>query len=334
MTSLKRSGILGIGAHVPEKVLSNDDLAHMVDTNDEWIVTRTGIRERRILSDGETVASLGAEAGKAAIENAGLKPEDIDLLIVCTYTPDRLCPSAACSVHAKLGLDTAPAFDVNAACTGFMYGLHIADNMVKAGAHRNVLVIGVEGQSRYVDYTDRATCILFGDGAGAVVVGAVEDGDDRGILCNYLATDSKGAELITLGCRARENGHIAQPQSPAIPTGEFLNMNGREVYKFAVRAVGQALDEALKRAGMTADQVDLLVPHQANIRIIDAAAERLGMPRERVVINIEKYGNTAAASIPLSLNEAVNSGRLKPGMTVALVGFGAGLTYGATLVKF
>ncbi len=330
MTLPTRSRILGLGATVPEQKLTNDDLAKMVDTNDEWIVTRTGIRERRIMREDEKLSVMTADACRKAVANSGLTIDDIDVLIVCTYTPERLCPSAACETQGELGMGTKPAFDINAACSGFMYGLQVADSMVRAGVYRHVLVVGAEAQSRYVDYTDRGTCILFGDGAGAVVVGPSDDGTETGVLSILLGADARGNELITIRNACPGLGE----KSPYKDTPPYIAMNGREVYKFAVRAVGEVLDNVLAQAGLTRDEVDLLIPHQANIRIIEAAAERLGLEKDRVVVNIERYGNTAAASIPLTLEEAATTGRLKSGMLAALVGFGGGFTYGACLIRW
>lgn len=302
----------------------------MVDTNDEWIHSRTGIRERRIMREDEKLSTLAADACRKAVASAGLAIGDIDLLVVCTYTPERLCPSAACEVQGELGMGTKPAFDVNAACSGFMYGLQIADSMVRAGTYRHVLVVGAEAQSRYVDYTDRGTCILFGDGAGAAVVGPAAEGEEAGILSILLGADATGNELITI----RNSCPGPGMKSPYKDIPPYIRMNGREVYKFAVRAVGEVLDNVLAQANLTREQVDLLIPHQANIRIIDGAADRLGLEKDRVVVNIERYGNTAAASIPLTLEEAVSTGRLKPGMLAALVGFGGGFTFGACLIRW
>lgn len=316
---------------VPDNVVTNDDLAKIVDTNDEWIFSRTGIRERRLLADGEKPSMLAKGAARDAIADAGLASTDIDCLIVCTYTADRLCPTTACVLQHELGMRHVPAFDLNAACSGFMYGIHVADAMIRAGVHRHVVVVGVEGQSRFVDWTDRTTCILFGDAAGAVVMGPVTDGSDRGFHSIHLGADGAGAEMITINY-----GGAAMPfDADKAKRGDYcIKMNGREVFKFAVRGVQTALDEGLRQAGMTHDDVDILIPHQANVRIIDTAAERLKLPKERVFVNIDRYGNTAAASIPLALCEAVRHGRLKRGQTAALVGFGGGFTYGSALLKF
>lgn len=321
---------------VPGRVVTNDDLARElaarnIETSDEWIFSRTGIRERRLLADGEKPSMLARGAATMAIADAGLAPTDIDCVIVCTYTADRLCPSTACVLQHQMGMRQVPAFDLNAACSGFIYGTHVADAMIRAGAHRHVLVVGVEGQTRFVDWNDRTTCILFGDAAGATVMGPITDGSDRGYHAVALAADGSGAEMITINY-----GGAAFPFSEErAKAGDYcIKMNGKEVFKFAVRGVATALDEGLRQAGMTHDQVDVLIPHQANVRIIDSAAERLKLPKERVFVNIDRYGNTAAASIPLALCEAVQHGRLKRGQVAALVGFGGGFTYGAALLKY
>ncbi|MCB2154602.1 ketoacyl-ACP synthase III [bacterium] len=327
-----RSGILGVGTGIPETILSNADLEKMVETSDEWITSRTGVRERRILAEGETNAQFGAEAVRNAVKNAGLTLDDIDLIISCTFTPDYTAPNAACMVHSNLGLkQQAPAFDLNGACSGFVYGLQVADSLVRTGVYRNIAVIGMEAITRGVDFTDRNTCVLFGDGAGAAIVGAMPEGSNRGILSTFCGADGQGHDLITLPASGS-----AEPINEERLRDKMhcLRMNGREVFKFAVRILGTAMDEAMKRADMTIDDIDLLIPHQANIRIMDAAVDRFGIPRDRVVCNVERFGNTSAASIPLALGEIVESGRLKEGMTVGLVAFGAGLTYAASIVRW
>jgi 3-oxoacyl-[acyl-carrier-protein] synthase-3 len=315
---------------VPDRVLTNDDLSRMVDTNNEWILTRTGIRERRVFSKDETTSEFAIKAAREAISDASLTPADIDMVIVCTYTSDRLCPSAACMVHRALGMKDSPAFDLNAACSGFMYGLQMADSLIRSRTYRRVLVIGAEGQSRFADYTDRTTCILFGDGAGAVVLGAVEDDSNRGILSCFLGADGAGAEMITLNASHPPNAARPEEHTTRDP---YIRMNGREVFKFAVRGVERALDLGLEQAGLPASAVDLLIPHQANDRIIEAAATRLNLTPDRVFKNIDRYGNTAAASIPMAFCEACKSGRLKPGQIGALVGFGGGFTFGCTIIR-
>ena len=330
MSDVQRTAILAVSSEIPTKVLSNDDLAEMVDTNDEWIVTRTGIRERRILSEDERLADFASAAGRKAIQKAGLSKDDIDLVIVSTFTPERLCPSISCEVQEQLDLGRTPAMDVNAACSGFVYGLHLAHGLISAGMHKNILLIGAEAHSRIVDFTDRSTCILFGDGASAVVVGTANNGS--GIYGSVLGADGKGKELITVN-PGEEPLDPSLSKNSATPR-QLLRMQGREVFRFAVNMVGEALDEVLAASGLQPTDVDLLVPHQANIRIIQAAAKRLSLPEEKVFVNIERYGNTAAASIPIALDEAEQSGRLKKGDTVVTVGFGAGFTYGATIFKW
>jgi 3-oxoacyl-[acyl-carrier-protein] synthase-3 len=332
VSQVPRAGILGVGMAVPDRILSNEDLTRMVETSDEWIVTRTGIRERRIMAPTETTSQFAVRAARAAMADAGVTPADIDMIIVCTYTADRLCPSAACVVHKELGFKDIPAFDLNAACSGFMYGLQMANALIRSGIHKRVLVVGAEGQSRFADYTDRTTCILFGDGAGAVVAGASEDDPERGILSCILGADGGGNEMITLNAAHPPGGPHLDGEYPV--RDPYIRMNGREVFKFAVRGIERALDLALAQAGLPASAVDLLIPHQANDRIIEAAATRLNLPPERVLKNIDRYGNTAAASIPIALCEAHQTGRLKRGQVAALVGFGGGFTFGSTIIRW
>jgi len=327
-----RSRVSGVGAALPSRVMTNEDFSKFLDTDDEWIASRTGIRERRVLAEGESEATLAAEAARAAMQRAGVGPGDIDFVIATTYSPTRLCPAVSSEVQALLGLGLIPAFDLNAACTGFVYAIQVADALIRTGAYRNILIVSAEAQSRYLDYTDRSTCILLGDAAGAIVMSRSTNGDAGAIHSTWLGADASGSELIVVADK--------QPLDPSAPMARkggphpLFQMNGREVFKFAVRVVGPTLDEALSRAQMTADQIDLLVMHQANVRIINAAADRLGLPPEKVFVNIGKYGNTASASIPLALTEAVESGQLRPGMRVVLVGFGAGFTYGAAVLTW
>lgn len=310
--NMRRVGILGTGSYVPERVLSNKDLEQMVDTNDEWIVSRTGIRERRIAAEGETTTDLAECAAARAIEAAGIAPGDIDLVIVATITGDRPFPSTANQLQERLGLGKVAAFDLQAACSGFIYALSVASAQIASGLCRHALIVGAERLSSVTDYTDRNTCVLFGDGAGAVVLGPVSG--ERGFLSFELGSDGNGGDLLTLNEQ------------------RFISMNGREVFKFAVRIMGTAAEEALAKAGKAKSDIDLLVPHQANIRIIDAALERLDLPADRCMINLDRYGNVSAASIPLALDEAVRSGRVNPGDCVVLVGFGGGLTWGASVL--
>jgi len=318
--SLQPVGVLGTGMHVPERVLTNHDLEQMVDTSDEWIVTRTGMRERRIAREDETTSDLAYEASLKALARAGINPEDLDLIVVATITPDNLFPSTACRLQARLGAKKAAAFDLSAACSGFIYGLANAVNFIATGIYKYVLVVGAECLSKITDYTDRNTCILFGDGAGAVVLGPVPEG--RGFRSFVLGADGEGGELLKLAESGSENG----PGKPVI------RMAGSEVFKFAVRIMGAAAEEALDKAGMNKADVDLLVPHQANIRIIQAALNRLELPEEKCMVNLDKYGNVSAASIPIALAEADEQGRLKEGDCVVMVGFGGGLTWGASVL--
>ncbi|WJH33239.1 beta-ketoacyl-ACP synthase III [Paenibacillus aurantius] len=320
-------GILGSGKYVPERVLTNFDLEQMVETNDEWIRTRTGISERRLASAEEASSDLAYHASVIALERAGVKPEEIDLIVVATVTPDMAFPSTACHLQAKLGAKKAAAFDLSAACSGFIYGLANAANFIATGTYKYALVVGAECLSKITDYTDRNTCILFGDGAGAVVIGPVEEG--RGFQSFELGADGTGADLLKIS-----GGGSRCPASPDSLEGKqhFIQMAGSEVFKFAVRIMGNAAEEALRKAGRDKSDIDLLVPHQANIRIIQASLNRLDLPEEKCMINLNKYGNVSAASIPIALAEAVEEGRVKEGDCLVLVGFGGGLTWGASVL--
>lgn len=327
MKGPRRAGIWGVGSSVPDRVLTNADLEKMVDTSDEWISTRTGIKERRIASADAGTSHYAASAARAALERAGVDPSELDLIIVATVTPDMPFPSTACLVQKMIGAPQAGAFDVSAGCSGFVYALDIAARSIESGAYEKVLVIGADLLSRITDFTDRSTCVLFGDAAGAAVVGPVEHG---GVLSIYLGADGEGGGHLTV-----EGGNPVPAKDLSIPgTGKYIRMEGREVFKFAVRIMPEAALEALKRAGRSTDEVDLFIPHQANVRIIDAAAKRLEIGDDRVYVNVHKYGNTSAASIPLALDEAIAEGRVKPGDLVVLVGFGAGLTWGAAAIEW
>lgn len=299
----------------------------MVDTNDEWIVTRTGIRERRIAAAEEATSDLAFHASERALAAAGIAAEDLDLIVVATITPDSAFPSTACLLQDKLGASKAAAFDLSAACSGFIYGLATASGMIASGMYRHVLVVGAECLSRITDYTDRNTCILFGDGAGAVVLGPVENG--RGFRSFELGANGAGGDLLKV-C----GGGSRMPASAESVADKqhFIRMEGREVFKFAVRIMGNAAEEALRKAGLEKSDIDLLVPHQANIRIIESALHRLDLPEEKCMVNLDKYGNVSAASIPLALAEAVEENRLKEGDCLVLVGFGGGLTWGASVL--
>lgn len=320
-------GILGTGKYVPERRLTNQELEQMVETNDEWIVTRTGIRERRIAAPEQATSDLAYEASVRALEAAGITADQLDLIIVATITPDMFFPSTACLLQEKLGAKKAAAFDLSAACSGFIYGLANASGFIKMGMYRHVLVVGAECLSRITDYTDRNTSILFGDGAGAVVLGQVPEG--RGFKSFKLGADGSGGELLRV-C----GGGSRLPSSEQTLTDRrhYIEMNGRDVFKFAVRIMGSAAEEALSMAGLGKADIDLLVPHQANIRIIQSALERLDLPEEKAMINLDRYGNVSAASIPLALAEAVEEGRVKEGDCLVLVGFGGGLTWGASVL--
>ncbi len=318
-------GILGTGKYTPDNRLTNAQLEQMVETNDEWIVTMTGIRERRIVSEGQATSDLAYEASVRAIAAAGLTPDDIDLIIVATITPDMFFPSTACLLQEKLGAKRAAAFDLSAACSGFIYGLANATGFIKMGMYKHVLVVGAESLSRITDYTDRNTCILFGDGAGAVVLGEVPEG--RGFKSFELGADGSGGELLRIcggGSKMPATARSVEERQ------HFIYMNGREVFKFAVRIMGNAAEEALAKAGLGKEDIDLLIPHQANIRIIQSALDRLDLTRDKCMVNIDKYGNMSAASIPVALAEAVEEGRVKEGDCLVFVGFGGGLTWGAS----
>ncbi|MFN4244167.1 MAG: beta-ketoacyl-ACP synthase III [Tepidisphaerales bacterium] len=322
--------ITGTGSYLPEKRLTNDDLSKMVDTNDAWIVQRTGIRERRIAAPDESTATLAAAAGRKAIDDAGLRPEDIGLVIVATCTPEMAFPATGCIVAHRLGMPNTGGFDLSAACTGFVYALHTAAAFVRSGMQRHVLVIGAETLSRVVDYKDRSSCILFGDGAGAVVVSQSPDAS-RGFIYGQLFSDGgplSDAMLLKPGSR-----HPICQQ--LLDAGDHLmRLKGREVYKFAVSKFEELIHDAMQRCELTSDTLGLIIPHQVNQRIIDSAMEKLRLPPEKAFVNIDRYGNTSAASIPIALDEARKAGRIAPGSTVVFVAFGAGLTWGNAVVRF
>ncbi|MDO8848323.1 MAG: beta-ketoacyl-ACP synthase III [Coriobacteriia bacterium] len=324
---MPHAAITGIGAYLPEKVLTNHDLESMVDTSDEWIATRTGIRERHIAGEGESTSTLGAAAARRALEDAGIGAADLDLIVVGTSSPDHIFPSTAALIQHAIGA-SCPAVDVMAACTSFVFALQSAVSTIESGRARRALVVGADALTRHVDFTDRATCVLFGDGAGAVVLEASEE---AGVLGIDLGTDGSGSEVLMV--RA---GGSAAPCTPArLVAGEqYVRMAGSEVFKFAVRVIPETTRRALEASGLSVEDVAWLVPHQANQRILLTVAERLGLPASRVFSNIASVGNTSAASIPLALNDLYTDGQLKPGDVVALVGFGAGLTWGAAIVRW
>ena len=320
--------IAGTGSYLPEKRLTNEDLATLVDTNDAWIVQRTGIRERRVVSEGESTATLATAAARRAIDAAGLQPADIDLVICATITPEMGFPSTACFVAHNLGMTTTPAFDLSAACSGFLYALETGASFIKTGHYKNVLVIGAETLSRITDYTDRSSCILFGDGAGAVVLQRSTD-TGRGLIYSSLHADGGGWEMLhhTPGSRNPITAAMVDSRT------HYIKIKGREVYKFAVQRFTELLEDALKKCELTHEQVKLLIPHQVNQRIIDSAVEKLGLPPEKAFVNIDKYGNTSAASIPIALDEAWKSGRIEKGDFLVFVAFGAGLTWANAVVR-
>ncbi|PKM82600.1 MAG: 3-oxoacyl-ACP synthase [Firmicutes bacterium HGW-Firmicutes-14] len=322
-------GIVGTGVCLPEKILTNRDLEKMVDTSDEWIITRTGIRERRITEKSRSTSDLAAEAGAMALKNANIMPEEVDLIIVATITPDMFFPSTSCLVQDKLGASRASAFDISAGCSGFIYAMTAGTQFISTGMYNTVLVIGAEVLSRIINWEDRSTCVLFGDGAGAAVLRRVEDG--FGILSVELGADGSNSEVLKI-----EAGAIRMPitENNCHNPERYLYMAGSEVFKFAVRIIGDSTLEALDKAGLKRKDINCFIPHQANIRIIQAAARRLNVSMDKVFVNVQKYGNTSAASIPVALHEAIEEGRIKKGDNVVLVGFGAGLTWGASVVKW
>ncbi|HSQ33632.1 MAG TPA: beta-ketoacyl-ACP synthase III [Peptostreptococcaceae bacterium] len=325
---MKNVGILGTGSFVPEKALTNFDLEKIMDTSDEWIKTRTGVSERRISDENTATSDLATQAALNAIKSANLSPEDIDLIIVATVTPDMSFPSTACLVQANIGAKNAAAFDLEAACTGFIYGLTIGKSLIQSNMYKHVLVIGAETLSKVIDYTDRGTAILFGDGAGAAVLGEVEDG---GILSTYLGADGSSGGYLTLPAGGSRKPASIETVNDRL---HYVKMAGSDVFKFAVRVMGDSSTKAVEIAGLKLEDVDYLIPHQANIRIIEASAKRLKLPMEKVYVNIDKYGNMSAASIPVALDEAYKNNKIKKGDNIVIVGFGGGLTWGSSLIKW
>jgi 3-oxoacyl-[acyl-carrier-protein] synthase-3 len=319
------SRIKGTGSYLPEKILTNADLEKMVDTTDEWITERTGIKERHIAADNQATCDLSEQAARKAMQAAGVGPDDIDLIIVATTTPDRVFPSTACLLQDKLDIHGCAAFDVQAVCTGFVYALGIADKFIKAGGIRHALVIGAETMSRITDWNDRNTCVLFGDGAGAVVLEASEQ---PGILSTHLHADGKYEDLLTV------DGGISSDYDKVVEGTAFMRMKGNEVFKMAVNTLGRIVDETLAANDMKKKDINWLVPHQANIRIINATARKLNMDKNHVVVTVDKHGNTSAASVPMALDVAVRDGRIQRGETILLEAFGGGFTWGSALIKY
>lgn len=325
----KSVGIIGVGSYLPEKIMTNKDLEKIVDTSDEWIVDRTGIKERRIAEPNVATSDLGALAAQEALLNAGITADEIDLIIVATATPDMFFPSTACLVQNILKATKAAAFDLSAGCSGFAYGLVVGSQFIQTGLYKKVLVIGSETMSKVLDWTERNTCVLFGDGAGAVVLSEVPEG--YGILGMDLGSDGSGGHLLNMPAGGSKMPATAETVEQKMHT---LKMSGSDVFKFAVRIMGEAAVNALDNAGLSSEDVDCFVPHQANIRIIQSAAKRLKLPMEKVFVNVEKYGNTSSASIPIALNEAIKDGKINNNDIVVLVGFGAGLTWASCVMKW
>ena len=324
-----RAAITGLGSAVPDKVLTNADLEKLVDTSDEWITQRTGIKQRRVVSPGESTASLATQAARKALADAGLSAGDLDMIICATITPEMIFPATACFVQHDLGAGDVPAFDISAACSGFIYGLAIAGRFIESGAHRRVLVIGAEALSRFTDYTDRASCVLFGDAAGAAVMEAVEDGD-RGLQYSVLHADGSGWDFIHVPAGA---ARTPASQQTVDAREHFIKMRGRDVYKFAVEKMQWLLGDCMTQCHLTPADIDMVIPHQVNLRIIASAAEKFGLPMEKMYINIDRYGNTSAASIPLAMCEARAEGKIGPGSLLLLAAFGAGLTWAGAVVR-
>lgn len=326
---LCNAGILGTGFYVPEKIMTNADLEKIVETSDEWIVERTGIKERRIAEDNQPMSDLALRAAKAALADAGVAAEDLDLIIVATLTSDRIIPSTACMIQNLLGAKHAAAFDLSAACSGFAYAASVAAQFIETGAYKKALVIGAETLSKYINWEDRNTCVLFGDGAGAAVLGQVEEG--YGILSFDLGSDGSGGDAIQIP----SSGSLMPVSKESIDQKlNLIHMNGRDVFKFAVKAMGKTVKNSLVKIDMPQEKIDWLVPHQANIRIIESAAKRLSMPMDKVIVNIHKYGNMSAACIPIALAEAAAAKRFKKGDIIALSGFGAGLTWASCIIRW
>ncbi|GLI50079.1 3-oxoacyl-ACP synthase III [Tepidanaerobacter syntrophicus] len=323
-----RVGIIGTGSYLPDSILSNFDLEKIVNTSNEWIVERTGISYRRKADDDVCSSDLGAEAAKIAIGRAGLSFEDIDLIISASSSPDKFFPSTACIIQSKIGAKNAAAFDLQAGCSGFIYGVTTAAQCIATGQFRNALVVGAEVLSKFTDWEDRNTCVLFGDGAGAAVLGQVESG---GVLASILGADGGGADLLELPA-----GGTKEPASFETVKNHrhYIKMNGNEVFKFAVKILEDSVKKVVAKADLTLEDINYIIPHQANIRIIDAAVKRLKFPREQVIVNLDKYGNMSSASIPVALDEALNAGRIQKGDKIVMVGFGAGLTWGANLIEW
>jgi len=327
-TSL-RAKITGLGTSIPSRILTNADFEKFLDTSDQWITTRTGIKQRHVVCDGQTTATLAKEASVKALDQSGVRPDELDLIIVATITPEMTFPATACFLQQTLGATDVPAFDLSAACSGWLYGLTVADQFIRTGMYRRILVVGAEVLSRFTDYADRTSCILFGDGAGAALLEPSDD-DHKGILYNVMHADGTGWDYIHVPA-----GGSREPASERTLSERrhYIKMRGRDVYKFAVEKMQWLLGDCMEHCGLGVDDVDLVVPHQVNIRIIKSATEKLHFPMEKVYVNIDRFGNTSAASIPLAMQEAIEKGQIGPGSLVLLVAFGAGLTWAGVVVR-
>lgn len=323
------SGIIGTGSYIPDNTLTNEDISKIVETSHEWIVSRTGIKERHIVSENQTTSDMALIASERAIENSGLEKKDIDLIIVATMSPDKYTPATASILQSKLGIKNIPSLDITAACSGFVYGLNISKGFIESGIYKNILLVGAEAMSRIVDWEDRSTCVLFGDGAGAVIISRVSS--DEGILTVELGSDGDGEENLDIPV-----GGAKTPldEKNILDRKHYLQMNGGEIFKFAVRKIPEISENILEKNGLKIEDIDYLIPHQANIRIIDSATKKLGIEKDKVIINLDKYGNMSAASIPVAIDESVRNGKIKKGNLLLALGFGAGLTWGATLIKW
>jgi len=322
---VKYARIIGTGGYLPERVLTNQDLERMVDTTDQWIQERTGIKKRHVAVDGETTCDLAEKAARLALEAAGKAARDIDLIVVATTTPDQVFPSTACLLQSRLGIHGCAAFDVQAVCTGFIYALGVAEKFIRCGSAKCALVVGAETMSRIMDWTDRTTCVLFGDGAGAVVLAA---SDEPGIISTHLHADGDYESLLRVRAGVSKGYDLMQEG------GAYMEMKGNEVFKMAVTTLGRIVDETLEANGLEKSDIDWLIPHQANIRIIQATARKLQMPMDRVVVTVHDHGNTSAASVPLALDQAVRDGRIRPRETLLMEAFGGGFTWGSVLLQF
>ena len=329
MRQNQRASITGIGTYLPDKVLTNYDLEKMVDTTNDWIIQRTGIKERRIVENGVTTSDIATQASLRAMEDAGVSPKDLDMIITSTITPDHIFPSTSCYIQQKIGATRACAFDILAACAGFIYAMSIGQSFINSGAMKTVLVVGAECLSKITDYTDRSTCVLFGDGAGAVII--QRNPVKHEILSSILAADGSEADVLIMpGGGARNPASLESVQQRL----HYIQFKGKEVFKLAINNITNLILETTRENGLTLDDIDLIIPHQSNLRIIEATMEKLGLPMEKAFVNIDKYGNTSSASVPIAMDEARKQGRLRKGNIVMLVAFGGGLTWGSSVIRW